>query len=556
MSLPITLIDLAGFIALLLWGTHMVQTGIQRTFGPKLHAILGSALKNRFRAFLAGIGVTAVLQSSTATGLMVAGFAAGGLVELVPALAVMLGANVGTTLIVQILSFDVAAAAPVLILIGFLLFRRDSSTPTHDLGRVFIGLGLMLMALHQLLTLMTPYEDAPNLRLLVAAISSEPVLDVLLAAAFTWAVHSSVATVLLVMSLAANGVVPPEAAFALVLGANLGTAINPVIEGVSGDDPAARRLPVGNLVNRAIGVVAALALLGPIGQLMAMIDTDSVRAVADFHTLFNLALAVVFFPLLTPYAALLQRLLPRRVDPADPSRPLYLDAAARETPIVALGGAAREALRLSDVLESMLHGARDALHKGNRRLIAETRRMDDVLDHLNTAIKTYLTSIDPESLSESDHRRLDEILNFAMNMEQAGDVVDSNLLPHAAKRLKRGLMFSPEGEAELLAMMERLVTNLRIAASLFMTDDRRAARLLVDEKVAFRDLEAAATQSHFERLRAGRRDTAETSALHLDILRDMKRINGHIVAAAAYPVLERAGELLPSRVADGNGGGA
>jgi phosphate:Na+ symporter len=553
MSFPVTLIDLAGSIALLLWGTHMVQTGIQRTFGPKLRSILGSALKNRFRSFFAGIGVTAVLQSSTATGLMVAGFAAGGLVDLVPALAVMLGANVGTTLIVQVLSFDVAAAAPALILVGFLLFRRDSSTPTHDLGRVFIGLGLMLMALHQLLTLMTPYEDAPSLRLLLGAISTEPVLDVLLAAAFTWAVHSSVAVVLLVMSLAANGVVPPEAAFALVLGANLGTAINPVIEGVSSDDPAAKRLPIGNLANRLLGVIVALALLRWLGPLMVTVEPDNARAVADFHTLFNLALAVIFLPLLTPYSKLLQRLLPRRIDPADPSRPLYLDAAARETPIVALGGAAREAMRLADVLETMLHGARDALHKGDRKMIAETKRMDDVLDHLNTAIKTYLTSLDPESLSDADHRRLGEILNFAMNMEQAGDVVDGNLLPHCAKRLKRGLVFSKEGEAELLGMMDRLVTNLRTAASLFMTDDRRAARLLVDEKVAFRDLEAAATQSHFMRLRTGRRDTAETSALHLDLLRDMKRVNGHIVAAAAYPVLERSGELLPSRVTDGEG---
>ena len=553
MSFPVTLIDLAGYIALLLWGTHMVQTGIQRTFGPKLRSILGAALKNRFRALLAGIGVTAVLQSSTATGLMVAGFAAGGLVDLVPALAVMLGANIGTTLIVQVLSFDVAAAAPVLILIGFILFRRDSATQTHDLGRVFIGLGLMLMALHQLLTLLTPYEDAPSLRLLLGAISTEPVVDVLLAAVFTWAVHSSVAVVLLVMSLAANGVVPPEAAFALVLGANLGTAINPVIEGVSSDDPAAKRLPIGNLANRVLGVIVALALLKWIGPLMVTVEPDNARAVADFHTLFNLALAIIFLPLLTPYSKLLQRLLPRRVDPADPSRPLYLDAAARETPIVALGGAAREAMRLADVLETMLHGARDALRKGDRKLIAETRRMDDVLDHLNTAIKTYLTSLDPDSLSESDHRRLGEILNFAMNMEQAGDVVDGNLLPHCAKRLKRGLEFSKEGEAELLAMMDRLVTNLRTAASLFMTDDRRAARLLVDEKVAFRDLEAAATQSHFDRLRAGRRDTAETSALHLDLLRDMKRVNGHIVAAAAYPVLERSGELLPSRVTDGEG---
>jgi phosphate:Na+ symporter len=553
MSFPVTLIDLAGSIALLLWGTHMVQTGIQRTFGPKLRAILGTALKNRFRAFFAGIGVTAVLQSSTATGLMVSGFAAGGLVDLVPALAVMLGANVGTTLIVQVLSFDVAAASPALILIGFLLFRRDSSTQSHDLGRVFIGLGLMLLALHQLLQLMTPYEDAPSLRMLLGAISTTPVLDVLLAAAFTWAAHSSVAVVLLIMSLAANGVVPPEAAFALVLGANLGTAINPVIEGVSSDDPAAKRLPIGNLLNRTLGVALALVALGPLGVLMVQIEPDNARAVADFHTLFNLALAVVFFPLLTPYAKLLQRLLPRRVDPSDPSRPLYLDAAARETPIVALGGAAREAMRLADVLEAMLHGARDALQKGDRKVIAETKRMDDVLDHLNTAIKGYLTSLDPDALSPADHRRLGEILHFAMNMEQAGDVVEGNLLPHAAKRLKRGLEFSKEGEAELLSMMDRLATNLRTAASLFMTDDRRAARMLVEEKVTFRDLEAAATQSHFERLRTGRRDTAETSAMHLDLLRDMKRVNGHIVSAAAYPVLERSGELRASRVTDGDG---
>jgi phosphate:Na+ symporter len=323
---------------------------------------------------------------------------------------------------------------------------------------------------------------------------------------------------------------------------------------VSGGDPADRRLPLGNLINRGLGVLLAMALLGPIGRLMVTIEPDNARAVADFHTLFNLALAVIFFPLLTPYAKVLRRLMPRRIDPADPSRPLYLDAAARETPIVALGGAAREAMRLSDVLETMLHGARDALQTGDRRLIAETRRMDDVLDHLNTAIKNYLTSLDPDGLSEADHRRLGEILNFAMNMEQAGDVVDRNLLPHATKRMKRGLVFSKEGEAELLSMMDRLVVNLRIAASLFMTEDRRTARMLVEEKVTFRDLEAAATQSHFDRLRTGRRDTAETSALHLDLLRDMKRVNGHIVAAAAYPVLERAGELLASRVTDGDRG--
>src|SRR5271155_98705 len=241
MELPLTLVNLAGSVALLLWGVHMVSTGVQRAFGAKLRSFLGNTLRNRFKAFLAGIGVTALLQSSTATGLMVTGFAAGGLVELVPALAVMLGANVGTTLIVQLVSFNVVELAPVLILIGFLMFRRASAGP-RDFGRVLIGLGLMLMALQTFLELLVPYEDVPSLRLLLGAVATQPVLDVILAAGLTWAAHSSVAVVLLIMSFASKGTVPPEAAFALVLGANLGTAINPVLEGAAGADNAARRL--------------------------------------------------------------------------------------------------------------------------------------------------------------------------------------------------------------------------------------------------------------------------------------------------------------------------
>jgi phosphate:Na+ symporter len=287
MEFPVTLLDLAGSVALLLWGIHMVQTGVQRAFGAKLRSLLGSALRNRFKAFLAGMGITAILQSSTATGLMVTGFAAGGLVELVPALAVMLGANVGTTLIVQVLSFNVAEVAPALILIGLLMFRRASAGP-RDFGRVLIGLGLVLMALHQFVDLLTAYEDVPSLRMFLGAVATQPVLDVILAAGLTWAAHSSVAIVLLVMSFATKGTVPPEAAFALVLGANLGTAINPVLEGASGDDPAARRLPLGNLLNRLLGVGIALAALPYVGPWLVTIDPDNSRVVADFHTAFNL----------------------------------------------------------------------------------------------------------------------------------------------------------------------------------------------------------------------------------------------------------------------------
>jgi phosphate:Na+ symporter len=547
MEFPVTLVKLAGSVALLLWGVHMVGTGVQRAFGARLRSFLGGALRNRFKAFLAGMGVTAALQSSTATGLMVTGFTASGLIDLAPALAVMLGANVGTTLIVQVLSFDVAEIAPAFILVGVLLFRRASAGP-RDFGRVLIGLGLMLMALEQFITLIRPYEDVPSLRLLLGAIATQPVLDVLLAAAVTWAAHSSVAVVLVVMSFAAQGVVPPIAAFALVLGANLGTAINPLLEGSTGDDPAARRLPIGNLVNRLIGVVIVLAALPWLSRLMVTVEPDNARAVADFHTAFNLALALVFFPLLTPFARLLKRWLPTKLDQNDPGRPIYLDPAAQETPVLALGGASREALRMADVLESMLTGLRDTFERADRRQIGQTKRIDDVLDKLNTAIKAYVTALDGDALSDADIRRAREVLAFATNIEQAGDIVARNLLGIANRLDKRGLSFSETGRDELLSMIDRLIANIRTAASLFMSGDERAARLLASEKEVFRNLQSASMDAHFDRLRSRRPDTTETSSLHLDALRDLKIVNNHIVAAAAYPVLENKGELLPSRL--------
>jgi phosphate:Na+ symporter len=543
-----TLLDLAGSVALLLWGVRMVQTGVQRAFGARLQTALGTALRTPARAFLTGVGVTALLQSSTATGLMVAGFAAGGLVDLVPALAVMLGANVGTTLIVQLLSFDLSAATPALILIGVLMFQRSQTSRTHDLGRVAIGLGLMLLALRQLLYLITPFEDAPSLRLLLGAIATQPWLDVIVAAGLTWAAHSSVAIVLLVMSLAAKGVVPPDAAFALVLGANLGTALNPMLEMEGGSDAAARRVPAGNLGTRLIGVVLGLALLPKLGPWMVTIVPDPARAVAGFHLFFNLVLAALFFPVLPYYASLLRRLFPARINAQDPSRPLYLDEAARETPVVAIGAATREALRLADVLESMLHASLDAFATDDRRRVSEARRMDDVLDRLNSAIRAYLTGLDPDAASDADQRRIEEILAFTTNLEHAGDVVDKNLLSHAVKRLKRNIHLSGEQTDELAAIVARLVANLRAAASVFMTTDVRAARMLAVEKEAFRELETSATEDHFAQIRAGQTREAEASAWRLDLLRDLKRINDHLVAAAAYPVLKGQGELLPTRL--------
>jgi len=543
------LLDLTGGVALLLWGLHMVRSGVVRAFGSDLRRFLGMALRNRFVAFLAGIFVTALLQSSTATGLMTASFVTGGTVDLIPALAIMLGANVGTTLIVQVLSFNVSAVAPVLFLIGVIAFKRGGQTRTRDLGRVAIGVGLMVLSLHILLDTLAPAENAPAVRTLLGAMTGEPLLCLLMAAALTWAAHSSVTVVLLVMSLAYSQFITPVAALSLVLGANLGSAINPLVEGSQGDNPASRRLPLGNLLNRLVGCVAVLPFLNPIAQALTRIEPNPSRMAADFHTAFNVALALVFILPLDAIASLLTRLLPEHVKPNEPSTPLYLDEAALATPSVALACAARETLHIGDIIENMLRQTITALMTDDRKLVAEICRADDAVDRLDEAVKLYVTKLTRESLSEQDGHRAMEIISFSINLEHVGDIIDKNLMELAAKKIKRKVVFSKEGAAELESFHQEVFDNLKLAFSVFMSGDVKIARQLITEKAMLRAAEFAAAESHLARLREGRPESIESSSLHLDVLRDLKRIHSHI-CSVAYPVLERAGELQTTRLKD------
>jgi phosphate:Na+ symporter len=541
------LLDLLGGVALLLWGLHMVHSGIVRAFGSDLRRLLGTALRNRFLAFLAGLVVTALLQSSTATGLMTASFVTGGAVDLAPALAIMLGANVGTTLIVQVLSFNVTAVAPILFLVGVIAFKRGGQTRTRDLGRVAIGIGLMLLSLHILLDTLAPAEDAPAIRALLAAITGDSLLCVLMAAVLTWIAHSSVTVLLLIMSLAYSGFITPVAALALALGANLGSAINPVIEGSNSSNPASYRLPLGNLLNRLVGCAVALPFLHPIADALSRFEPNASRMTADFHTAFNLVLAIVFIAPLGWLATLLTRFLPERAKPNNPATPLYLDETALSTPSVALSCAEREVLHVGDIVETMLSQTMTALMTDDRRLVADISRMDNAVDKLDEAVKLYVTRLTRESLDERDGHRAMEIVAFSINLEHIGDIIDKNLMELAQKKIKRKLAFSRQGASELEAFHQEVMGNLKLAFSVFMSGDVRVARQLIAEKATLRTAELTAAESHLQRLRERRPESIESSSLHLDVLRDLKRIHSHI-CSVAYPVLEREGALQPSRL--------
>ncbi len=341
-----------------------------RAFGTDFRRVLDRSLSTRLRAFLAGLGITGVLQSSTATALMTTSLAAAGLMDLDDALAVMLGANVGTTLIVQVLSFDITLLFPILIVGGLIAFRRGGTTRIHDLGRVAIGLGLMLLSLHLLGDTVRPAEESRAAREILTAITGDPILNFALAALFAWAAHSSVAVMLTIISLAATGITSPEATLAMVLGANIGTSINPILEGTNGD-PVKLRVPVGNFAMRAALAVVLLPLLGPMADFLAGLEPNPGRMAADAHTAFNVAVAIVFIGLLPFVGRLLVRLLPEQERTLDPAAPLYLDRNALDTPAVALANAAREVLRMADIVE--IHADRRPGRVAQRRPQAHRR---------------------------------------------------------------------------------------------------------------------------------------------------------------------------------------
>ena len=543
------LLNLLGGVALLLWGLRMVRTGIMRAFGGDLRRAIGLGLRNRFSSFGVGLVVTGAVQSSTATALMTASFAERGLMATAPALAVMLGADVGTALVAQALSFDVRWLSPALILGGVVMFMSIATTRWRDTGRAVVGLGLMLLALRLIVESSQPLQHSVVLQDVLSALAGEPLLAVLVGAGLTWLAHSSLAIILMVMSMTTVGLVPLTLALALVLGANLGGGLPAAVATWAGD-ASARRVTLGNLAFRFIGVIVALPQISTVAEALPGIGGEIGRQVVNFHLGFNLVIALVFIALLGPAARLADRFLPERPTSDDPMKPRYLDTAVIDSPPLAIAAASRETLRMGDALESMLRDVLTVLKTDDRKLADDICRRDNVVDRLHEAIKLYLTQLSRESLGDADSRRCMEIIAYTTNLEHVGDIIDKNLVELATKKIKHRLRFSEEGLAEIGELHASVLDTLKLSLAVFMQADPAQARRLLEQKTSMRERERAAAEHHLERLKSGRPESIETSSLHLDILRDLKRIHSHLTSVA-YPILEQTGELKRSRLATG-----
>lgn len=545
----LTLLHLLSSIALLVWGTHIVRTGIMRVYGSHLRRLLSHSMAHTPLAFGAGIGVTALVQSSNATALLTFSFVAQGLMALPTALAIMLGADVGTALMARVLTLDLSWLSPVLTLVGVSLFLSRKQSRVGQLGRVMIGLGLIILALQLIVAAAEPITEARGMQVLFAELAGDTLLAVVVGALFALLSYSSLAAVLLTATLAGAGLIGMPVALGVVIGANVGSGVLAWLN-ASLQPPQARRVALGNLLYKLAGL-AVVPFLDPLVGWMATLGFSLQTQVIAFHLFYNTLRCLVLLPTVRPMAHLCEQLLPDRRIEQGIAQPRHLDPAALETPSLALANAVRETLRIGDLVESMLARLLEVLQSEHPQAAEEIRRLDDDVDALYSGVKLYLARMPREDLADQESRRWAEIIELAINLEHAGDIIEHMLGKVQTLKKTRRMSFSESGLEELGQLHALLSANLSLGLSVFLSGDPHSARRLLRQKRDFRQRERELAHAHVHRLHRQVLESIETSAAHLELIADMKRLNS-LFCSPAYAALEGKAatrERLPSEPA-------
>lgn len=532
---------------MLLWGLQMVRKGMMRAFGAQLRDFLSYSTSNRFKSFFSGVVFTLVLQSSTATTLIVSSFLASGLITLPAAIAVILGADTGTTLVAQILTFDLSWLASLLLVVGYICHElKERKAELKYIGQVLIGIGLMLMALKLVKFSSAPLQESELFPLLLKPLAGDILLTLIIAAALTWLFHSSLAMVLLVATLP----LPLPLALLMVLGANIGGVL-PALTATLKDKENTFRLPLANLFVRLFGVVAAILLMPFILKGFGYIDWPQAQIIVTFHMLFNIILGILFLPFCKTLAGAAEKFGKEQVKEIAESAPLYLDVNDIDTPKVALSNASREVMRMADKLEELLYSVYQLFRSnGDNEMLQRVRDMDDFIDDLYKDVKTYMARVSAVGLDDKDAERHMLIMSFATSIEHSGDITDRSLLHMVRKKMDKQKVFSDEGFRDIRMFFEMAIESLRLSKNVFMTEDVDLARRLFTVKGHLKQDERDSSERHLQRIAEGIPETLATSSMHTDIVRDLVRIQS-LITSVSYPILERSGQLRKTRLVDG-----
>jgi phosphate:Na+ symporter len=532
-------IELLGGIAIFIYGLQLANDGLQKRAGDHLRRWLIALTERRLSGLLSGTLLAAILQSSTASVLMLMGFANAGLLSLPQTMSLLLGAGIGTTVVVQVMSFKVSQAAMLTVVIGFAIISLGKRGRTRAAGRAVLGFGLVFLGIQLATEATSPLQHNMLLLQVIEAFGAQPVLGIVAGAGLTAIVQSSAVTLGLLLSLSFSGLLTLHAALPVILGANLGNCVMPFMTAVQASVEG-KRVAWAYLILRTSGVVGGLLLLAPFTTLMSWTAASLPHQIANAHTLFNVLLAFVALPFLPWGIALARWIVPEPpAGSTDKVHVRYLDEGALETPSLAFAQATREILRMAEMVQRMLAQVMVVFETNDRDLVNDISEADDYVDYLEHHIKLYLTKLSRSALTDEQAARELEVIAFTSDLETIGDIVDIDLMHLAKKKLRKGLEFSKEGTQEIRGFHARVMENLELSVAAFTSGDVELARKLLRHKVRIAEMAQDLTEAHIQRLHQGLRESIETSSIHLDLLSNLKRINSQL-SNIAHPILMRA----------------
>jgi phosphate:Na+ symporter len=545
----LVLLNIAAAVLLLLWAVRMVRTGMERAFGARLRESLRQARGGLAGMSIVGMVMAVLLQSSTAVGVLAAGFVSSGMLSVAAGLAALIGADLGSALVVLVLALDLSALIPLFLLIGALLFLKSERRRVRQYGRITLGIGFILLSLSMIGQATEPLRAGDTLPVVIRYLQGDPLTSFVVVAVLTWAMHSSVAMVLLLAMLAQGGLLPMAAAVPMLLGANFGAGLIAVWL-TRNMSVTARRVPLGNLVLRSFLALAALvahwALSPDLGWLGSRPEVQLVHA----HVVFNAALVVLALPFIRAMERLLATLLPEPATPAETRRNRIsaLDPSVIDHPSLALASAKRELLAMGEAVIEMFTPLPDVLSDPSSERIDALRAQGAEISARHSEIKLYLAEVKRSDLAPEEERRSVELTDLAINLELACDIVSRSLLSIAEEKRRRALRFSAAGWSDILSLHARVRANMQLAMNVLVSADVSSARDLMREKERMRQLERESLDRHLQRLSDSNLDSVATSHMHVQAIHALKEINSLLVTVT-HPILSEQGMILESRLA-------
>ena len=542
------LLSTAGAAALLIWAVRLVRTGVERGFAAPLRIWLRHSAKNRLLAAATGMGAAVFLQSSTAVAVLVSNFVAKGGLAAAVGLAILLGADVGSALVTQLLMVRQAFLTPLLLLVGVAIFLRGEGN-ARQVGRILIGLALIFVSLDMIRAATGPLVGNPSTQMVMAYLGRDLATAFVIGGAFAWVVHSSVAAVLLFVTLAAQAVLPTTAAAAMILGANLGGALIAFVLTLSAP-MVTRRMVIANLILRGGGAILITLLIAALPELLTYLGKAPARQAINLHLVFNLALAVVALPFVGQFMTALTALIPDR--PADVNAvesATALDLTALNRPQRGLDCAARELLGMGQKIEQMLIAVEPLYDTWNAADGKAIYEQDLAIKKMHLNVKLYLAKLGRHGLDEDLGRRSMELASISSSLDSASDAIARVMLDLAKRLDTQDLKFSTQGREEIHDFSDRVQSNVQLALNVMMNQNPAEARELVAAKEKVRRVEQKLQRNHIGRLREGLAESIDTSNIHQETLRALKQINTAF-SMVGYPILLKSGDLLKSRLSD------